>query len=235
MQKIPQHIAVIMDGNGRWAKQRNQERIFGHHQGAESAKVITESAVKYGIKYLTIYAFSKENWKRSEKEVSGLMNMLIKGVNENLDKINDLDVKVRLLGDYATLPQDVKEAVDKTLKSTSTNTGLILNIALNYGGRWEITNAVKEISKKVVSGDIKIEEINELTISNNMLISETPDPDLLIRTSGEYRISNFLLWQLSYTELYFTNVLWPDFREEHFLAALKEYQNRNRRFGETLK
>jgi len=235
IDRLPRHVAIIMDGNGRWAKQQNKERIYGHQKGSESARIIAEVASKYGIEYLTIYAFSKENWNRPQDEVFGLMNLLISGVNDNLDTINELNIKLKIVGDYNTLPDDVKQAVDKSIESTKNNTGLVLSIALNYGSRWEIVNAVKEISKKVISGEVDVDKIDDDLFSSELLTNFMPDPDLLIRTSGEYRISNFLLWQLSYSELYFTDVLWPDFREEQFVEALKDYSQRERRYGKTSK
>lgn len=235
IKNLPEHVAVIMDGNGRWAKQQNKERYFGHQHGAESARVISETASKLGIKYLTLYAFSKENWNRPKEEVFGLMNLLIQGVNDNLDTINKLNIKLLTIGDYVNLPQNVREAVDKSVHSTKDNTGLNLIIALNYGSRWEMINAVKNIAQDVKNNKIYVDDIKDELFDNYLLTKDIPDPDLLIRTSGEYRISNFLLWQLSYSELYFTDCFWPEFREEQFMAALLDYSKRERRFGKTSK
>lgn len=230
---IPQHVAIIMDGNGRWAKLQNKERLFGHRAGAEAARIVTETASKMGIKYLTIYAFSKENWNRPKDEVYSLMNLLISGVNENLNELVDLNIIFKIIGDKETLPENVKIATEKTIEATKNNTGLTLLVALNYGGRWEILNAVKNIINDSQKGLINSEMLTNEVFSNYLLTKEIPDPDLLIRTSGEYRISNFLLWQLSYSEIYFTDTLWPDFKSEAFIEAIKEYQKRERRFGVT--
>ncbi len=231
LKKLPQHIAIIMDGNGRWAKQKKQNRIYGHKAGAETAKIITEAAAEIGIKYLTLYAFSKENWNRPQEEVYQLMNLLIEGVKNNLDTLNKQNIRVKIIGDEENLPENVKNAVQKTIESTKNNTGLTLIIALNYGGRWEIINAVKKISQKVKQGKLNIEDIDEREFKDNLTTKGIPDPDLLIRTSGEYRISNFLLWQVSYSEFYFSELMWPDFKKEALIEAIKEYQKRERRFG----
>ena len=230
---IPSHVAIIMDGNGRWAKKQNKERFFGHQAGAESARVITETAAEIGIEYLTLYAFSKENWRRPKQEVYSLMNLLINAVNDNLETLIQKNIKVLIIGDMQTLPDDVRTAVEKTITSTAKNTGLTLIIALNYSSRWEITNAVQKIAEKIQNKQLKPDDISEKIISQHLNTKDIPDPDLLIRTSGEYRISNFLLWQLSYSELYFTNTLWPDFRRQQFLNAIDDYRNRERRFGKT--
>lgn len=232
-ERIPRHVAIIMDGNGRWAKSKNKERIFGHEQGAKSARIISETAAKMGIKYLTLYAFSKENWNRPQNEVFALMNLLIQGVNDNLETINKLNIKLKTIGDYNSLPDNVKKAVKKSIDSTKNNTGLTLIIALNYGSRWEIINSVKKITKKVLNNEIKIDDINNDIFEQNLETYNIPDPDFLIRTSGEYRISNFLLWQLSYTELYFTDTYWPDFRQKQFYKAIDDFSTRERRFGKT--
>ncbi len=231
--KIPRHVAVIMDGNGRWAKKQNKERFFGHQAGAETAKEITEIASEIGIKYLTIYAFSKENWNRPKEEVNSLMGLLIQGVAENLDQLNRLNVKVKIIGDIQNLPQNVIKSIKKALNETKNNTGLILVIALNYAARWEIIEAVKKIAVGYKNDDFKLEQINNKLFEENLTTFGIPDPDLLIRTSGEHRISNFLLWQISYSELYFTNLCWPEFKKEDFIEAIKNYQNRERRFGKT--
>lgn len=235
IENLPNHVAIIMDGNGRWAKEQNKERFFGHQHGSESARIVSETAAEIGIKYLTLYAFSKENWKRPKDEVFGLMNLLIQGVNDNLDRINELNIKLSTIGDYDTLPDNVKNAVNKSVESTKNNTGLNLIIALNYGSRWEMLEAVKSIAQDFKDEKLSISEINDSVFSDYLTTKGIPDPDLLIRTSGEYRISNFLLWQLSYAELYFADVYWPDFRKKQFLDALKDYSKRERRFGKTSK
>lgn len=228
---IPQHIAIIMDGNGRWAKKQNKERFFGHKEGAEAAKDIAEAASKNGVKYLTLYAFSKENWNRPQDEVHSLMGLLIQGVSENLDQLNELNIKLKTIGDFENLPDNVKESVTKATKATKNNTGLTLIIALNYGSRWEMIEATKKIAEKYKNNEIDLENINEKLFSDNLTTKGIPNPDLLIRTSGEYRISNFLLWQISYSELYFTDLLWPEFRSQQLIDAIINYQSRDRRFG----
>lgn len=233
IKNIPQHVAIIMDGNGRWAKLQNKERLIGHQAGAEAARIVTETASKMGVKYLTIYAFSKENWNRPKEEVFNLMNLLISGVNDNLNELIDLNIIFKIIGDQQTLPKNVQKATQKTIEATKNNTGLTLIVALNYGARWEILNAVKNIVYDSQKGIIDPEKLSDEIFSNYLLTKEIPDPDLLIRTSGEARISNFLLWQLSYSEIYFTNTLWPDFKSEAFVEAIKEYQKRERRFGVT--
>lgn len=232
-ERVPEHIAIIMDGNGRWAKKKNKERFFGHKEGAESAKIIAEVACKINVKYITLYAFSKENWNRPQDEVNSLMGLLIQGVSENLKELNELNIKLNVIGDFDNLPQNVKNSVKLALDSTKNNTGLTLIIALNYGARWEILNAVKKIAKKIKENQINIDEIDENLFANYLTTVNIPDPDLLIRTSGEYRISNFLLWQISYSELYFSELCWPDFRENAFYDAIIDYQSRERRYGKT--
>ncbi len=233
IKNTPTHVAVIMDGNGRWAKSKNKERIYGHEEGAKSASVIVETAAKLGIKYITLYAFSKENWNRPKDEVFGLMNLLIHGVNDNLDRINELNIKLSTIGDYENLPDNVKKAVQKSIESTKNNTGTNLIIALNYGSRWEMIDAIKRIANDAKENKLNIDDINDELFSAYLTTKNIPDPDLLIRTSGEYRISNFLLWQLSYSELYFADVYWPDFKEKQFIDAIKNYSSRERRFGKT--
>ncbi|MBN2891844.1 MAG: isoprenyl transferase [Bacteroidales bacterium] len=231
--KIPQHVAVIMDGNGRWAKKHKQERFFGHKKGAESAKEVTEIASEIGVKYLTLYAFSKENWNRPEDEVHSLMGLLIQGVTENLDQLNDLNIKLKIIGDFENLPENVKKSVDDSIISTKDNTGMTLIIALNYGSRWEMIEAVKSIAESYKNNDITLNDIDDKLFSQRLTTCEIPDPDLLIRTSGEFRISNFLLWQISYSELFFSELYWPDFRKQQFIDAIVDYQKRERRFGKT--
>jgi len=230
-EKIPNHIAIIMDGNGRWAKKRGKERFLGHQAGAEAAKDVSIAASDFGVKYLTLYAFSKENWNRPKEEVEKLMNLLIRGVEENLDELISLNIRIRIIGDVKNLPADVQRAVLKVTESSAKCSGLNLNLALNYSSRWEITNAIKKIAEKIKNGQLDVENIDENYISSQLETSEIPDPDFLIRTSGEYRISNFLLWQMSYTEMYFTETLWPDFKKEDLKKAIEEYQKRERRFG----
>ena len=218
-EDMPKHIAIIMDGNRRWAKEKGIERKLGHKAGAEALEELTYFANDIGLKYLTVYAFSTENWKRTEEEVGALMLLLKAYVDKFLKRANTNNIRIRILGDIERLDKDLKESIKKIVKESSKNTGLTLNIAFNYGGREEITRAVKQISQKVVDNEIKIEDITEQTISDNLYTAGQPDPDLLIRTSGELRISGFLLWQLAYTEFLFIDKYWPDFSKEDLLNA----------------
>lgn len=233
--RMPEHVAIIMDGNGRWAKKRGLPRLAGHNAGMKAMKKIVDYSDKLGIKYLTVYAFSTENWKRSLAEVSGIFKLLVTYVNSDLKELIDNNVKVEVLGDYSALPRDAVKSLEKTLASTKENTGLQFNIALNYGGRDEIKKAVVEISKKVRSGELKPEDITEELIGDELFTgkeqADVPDPELIIRTSGELRLSNFLLWQSAYSELVFSDVLWPDFTPEEYEKAIADYQSRERRFG----
>lgn len=234
-ERMPKHVALIMDGNGRWAKQKGLPRLAGHNAGMKAMKKIVDHADKLGIKYLTVYAFSTENWKRSLEEVSGIFKLLVTYVNSDLKELIANNVKVQILGDYSVLPQDAVKSLEKTLKKTKDNTGLQFNIALNYGGRDELRRAVTSLAEKVKEGIIQPEEITEEMISAELFTgseqTDTPDPELIIRTSGELRLSNFLLWQSAYSELVFPEVMWPDFTPEEFEKALADYQGRERRFG----
>ena len=228
---MPQHIAIIMDGNRRWAKERGLEAKLGHKAGAENLEKLANFANDIGLKYLTVYAFSTENWKRAEDEVGALMLLLKSYVDKFLKRANTNNIRIKVLGDLDRLDSGLRDSIEKIVKQSSNNTGLTLNIAFNYGGRNEITRAVKQISKSVENGNLKVDEIDEQVISNNLYTSGEPDPDLLIRPGGELRISNFLLWQLAYTEFLFIDKYWPDFSEEDLLSAIALFQNRNRRFG----
>ncbi len=232
-KSIPSHIAIIMDGNGRWAKKRGLPRAIGHNAGMKTMKEIVEVSAKMGIKYLTVYAFSTENWKRSEEEVGGIFKLLVKYVDNELKELNKNNVKVNVLGDLTPMSQKVKAKLKLALNTTKDNTGLEFNIGLNYGARDEIIHGVKSIVRDVLDGSINIEDIDEKQVSNRLYTGEynIPDPELVIRTSGEIRISNFLLWQIAYSELVFTDVLWPDFDEKELKKCIKTYQNRDRRFG----
>lgn len=225
---IPRHVAIILDGNGRWAQQRNMPRTFGHKNGAENVVDIAIHAKKRGVKYLSLYAFSTENWKRPKKEVDYLMKLLIKFVNEKIDQLMEEDCKLNFLGDLSAIPDQTRKAVELALDKTKNNKSLFINIALNYGGRDEIVHAVKNI----INDGLKAENIDEEMISNYLYTKDIPDPDLLIRPGGELRISNFLIYQIAYSELYFSDTLWPDFNEDEFDMALEEYSRRNRRFGD---
>ena len=235
LNKIPCHVAIIMDGNGRWAKKRLMPRIKGHEQGSKSVVSAIKSCKKFGIKYLTLYAFSVENWSRPKDEISGLMKLLLKFVDKYEKELHENKVRLRVLGRIEDLPDNVREVLERVIEDTSCYTEYNLNLALSYGGRTEIVYAAKQIANKVASGDLSVDEIDEHVFAENLYLPGIPDPDLMIRTSGEMRISNFLLWQLSYAELYITDVLWPDFREKEFYKALVEYNNRDRRFGKVKK
>ncbi|NDP22557.1 MAG: isoprenyl transferase [Paludibacter sp.] len=229
--RLPKHIAIIMDGNGRWAKEHGYDRIFGHQNGVTSVRETTEAAAEIGIKYLTLYAFSTENWSRPQSEVDALMELLIDTIERETPTLNKNNVRLLAIGDISRLPGNASEKLQRCIKQTSKNTGLGLVLALSYSSRWEITNAVKSICKEVLDGNCKLEDINDELITNHLTTKSIPDPDLMIRTSGEERISNFLLWQLAYTELYFTKTHWPAFKKECFYEAIYEFQQRERRFG----
>ncbi|PKL91205.1 MAG: di-trans,poly-cis-decaprenylcistransferase [Candidatus Goldiibacteriota bacterium HGW-Goldbacteria-1] len=229
--RLPVHIAIIMDGNGRWAKKRGLPRIMGHKEGAESVRAITETCAQIGIKYLTFYAFSTENWKRPKPEVKFLMSMLDSYLKRERATIMKNNIRFKSIGDRKKLPDAVVEKINYLEKESLKNTGLTMILALNYGSRDEIKKAVIKIAKKVKTGEVKPSDITEKMIEENLYTKNIPDPDLMIRTSGEMRISNFLLWQLAYSELYVTGTLWPDFRKKELAAAIEEYQKRDRRFG----
>ena len=231
LKKIPTHVAIIMDGNGRWAKKRNMPRVKGHYEGMQTVKKITKYASKLGIQYLTLYAFSTENWARPKEEVSYLMDLPEKMFTSFMPELMENNVKVEVIGVVEKLPENTRKAVEDAIEQTKNNTGLKLIFALNYGSKDEIVTAVKRIAQGITNNEYKVEEIDEQLISDNLFTKDTPDPDLLIRTSGEQRISNFLLWQIAYSEFIFTKVAWPDFVEEEFYKALLEYQSRDRRFG----
>ena len=229
--KIPQHVAIILDGNGRWAKKRHMPRNFGHKAGADNLEQVIEDAWDLGIKYLTVYAFSTENWKRSVEEVTGLMTILRDFLKKSIDKANKNNMRVRILGKRDRLDADIIAAIDDLEEATKNNTGIQFNVALNYGGRDEITRAVKKIAEEVSKGEISLDDITEECVSQHLDTADIPDPDLLIRTSGELRTSNFLPWQLSYSEFYFCDTLWPDFDKEALKKAIDYYNGRERRFG----
>lgn len=232
-ERLPEHVAIIMDGNGRWAKKRKLPRVMGHNAGMQAMKKIVISAAELGIRHLTVYAFSTENWKRSDEEVGGIFNLLVKYVDSELDELCNNNVKVNILGDWTVIPQKARKRIEETLNRTADNTGLVFNIALNYGSRAEITDAVREIAEMVRDGELDPADIDEDTVSSSLLTGHLgiPDPDLLIRTSGEVRISNYLLWQIAYSEMVFTDVLWPDFTPQIFEDIIVQYQGRDRRFG----
>ncbi|GAB6170113.1 isoprenyl transferase [Clostridium carnis] len=228
---IPKHIAIIMDGNGRWAKAKKLPRTMGHKAGVETIRRIVKESDKLGIKYITLYAFSTENWKRPQEEVSALMKLLVEYLKNELEELNRNGVVIRILGDIKKLPKDAQDEVNSAIESTKNNKGIVMNIAFNYGGRDEIIRAVKSVSQDVKRGIIESNEINESLFEKYLYTKDTPDPDLIIRPSGEQRISNFLLWQCAYSEFWYSNVCWPDFKEEHLHKAIYDYQNRDRRYG----
>ncbi|MFZ9877028.1 MAG: isoprenyl transferase [Chitinophagaceae bacterium] len=230
-ERLPRHIAIIMDGNGRWAKEKGEDRLFGHYQGVESVRDIVEGAAELGIQYLTLYAFSTENWDRPADEVSGLMELLVTTIRKEVSTLNKNNIRLHVIGDLNMLPEHARNELQEGLDMTAANTGLNLVMALSYSGRWELLEAVRNIAKAVKSGELDPAEIDEQTLQNNLSTHAFPDPELMIRTSGEYRISNFLLYQLAYAELYFTDVCWPDFRKKNLYEALLDYQQRERRFG----
>jgi len=233
LERLPKHIAIIMDGNGRWAKKNGMDRFMGHKEGVVSVKKISEAIGKLGIDYLTLYTFSTENWNRPQEEVDALMDLMITAIQNESEDLMINNVRLKAIGDIDRLPPATYENLMNTINKTSKNTGLNLTLALSYSSRWEITEAVKKIVNAVKTETLSIDRINEKTVSDYLATHGTPDPDLLIRTGGERRISNYLLWQLAYAELYFTDIYWPDFREEDLYAAIVDYQQRERRFGKT--
>lgn len=229
--RLPRHIAVIMDGNGRWAKEQGQDRLYGHSHGVESVRSVTEGAAELGIEYLTLYAFSTENWDRPQPEVAGLMMLLVDTLRKEIITLNKNNIRLHVIGDIEMLPLATQAELEEAIKETSKNSGLNLVIALSYSSRWEIIRAVKGIAEDVKLGKLDPESLTQQQFENYLCTKDIPDPELMIRTSGEHRISNFLLYQLAYAELYFTDVYWPDFRKEDLIEALLNYQNRERRFG----
>ena len=232
-QNIPNHIAIIMDGNGRWAKEHNKPRVYGHKKGVLSVRDVVEGAGEIGLKHLTLYAFSTENWKRPKFEVTALMQLLVNTISKEADTLNKNKVKLTTIGDIDSLPSNCKNELKKAILKTEKNTGLNLILALSYSSKWEIIEAVKNISKDVLENKLSIENIDENVIDDYLNTKGIPDPELLIRTSGEHRISNFLLWQIAYSELLFSSKLWPDYRKEDLFEAIVNYQKRERRFGLT--
>jgi undecaprenyl diphosphate synthase len=233
MNRLPKHIAIIMDGNGRWAKDQGQDRLFGHYHGVISVRRIVEAAAEIGIEYLTLYAFSTENWDRPVEEVTGLMTLFVETIAKEVPDLHQNNIKLVFIGNLEMLPNEARTALKNATDQTAQNTGLTLIIALSYSGRWELVEAAKKIAQLAVNGDLQVDEINESVFANHLATKGFPDPELMIRTSGECRISNFLLYQLAYAELYFTETRWPEFRKENLVAALLEYQSRERRFGKT--
>jgi len=233
LDKLPSHIAIIMDGNGRWAKMKGKKRMFGHENGVTAVREVAEAAAEIGIKYLTLYAFSTENWNRPKFEIQALMRLLVNTINKETKTLNKNNIRLLAIGDLQSLPKDCYNQLNEAISNTAQNTKMTLVLALSYSSRWEIENAMKEIAKRIKDNKMEIDDINQNSISNFLTTATIPDPELLIRTSGEYRISNFLLWQIAYSELYFPSKLWPDFRKEDLFEAIVEYQGRERRFGKT--
>ena len=231
--RLPKHIAIIMDGNGRWAKEQGQDRLFGHYHGVESVRDIVEGCAELGIGYLTLYAFSTENWDRPQYEVVGLMELLVSTIRNEVESLDKNNIRLHVIGDMNMLPDYARKELNEALEITRNNTGLNLIMALSYSSRWELLNAVKNIAFEVKQGNLNVEEIDQDTLQRFLCTGDFPDPELMIRTSGEYRISNFLLYQLAYAELYFTNVRWPDFRKQNLYEAILDFQHRERRFGKT--
>lgn len=231
--RLPKHIAIIMDGNGRWAKEQGKMRVFGHQHGVDTVRRVTEACAELGVEYLTLYAFSTENWNRSSLEVDALMTILTQALKTELKTLNDNNIRLAAIGDLGRLPKSQYDALMYSINDTKDNTRMTLTLCLSYSGRWEITDAVKKIASKVKDGALAIEQINEECVSNNLATAQMPDPELLIRTSGEERISNYLLWQIAYSELYFTKKYWPEFSKDDLYEAIVNYQNRERRFGKT--
>lgn len=229
--RLPEHVAVIMDGNGRWAKQQGKPRVFGHRNGVRAVRNTAEAAAELGIQWLTLYAFSKENWRRPKKEVGALMGLLVDTLGKEVKTLNDNNIKLQAIGDLELMPDRNRKALLRGMEDTRHNTGMTLVLALNYSARWEIAEASRYLAEQVANGDIKPDQITEDRFAQALTTASIPDPSLLIRTSGEKRISNFLLWQIAYSELYFTETLWPDFSKEDFYQAIVDYQSRERRFG----
>lgn len=231
--KLPRHIAVIMDGNGRWAKHKGQPRVFGHRSAVKAVRETTEAAAELGVEYLTLYAFSTENWNRPAFEVNALMTLLVDTIRSEINTLNKNNIRLQAIGNIKKLPSKSYKALMEGIESTKDNTRMTLILALNYSAKWEIMTAVKDIAEKVKDGSLNPEQINEEIFASSLETKGIPDPELLIRTSGETRVSNFLLWQIAYAELYFTEIFWPDFRKNNLYEAILDYQNRERRFGRT--
>jgi len=229
--KLPRHVAIIMDGNGRWAKSKGKLRVFGHHNGVISVRDVVEGSCEIGLEYLTLYTFSSENWNRPKLEVMAIMELLVSTINKEIETFMSNNVRLRAIGELDMLPAKCHRELKNAIEKTSVNTGLTLTLALSYSSRLEIVQAAKALAIKVQKGELSVDEINEEAFESNLYTAYMPDPELLIRTSGETRISNYLLWQIAYAELYFTNKLWPDFRREDFFEAIADYQKRERRFG----
>ncbi|MDR1563151.1 MAG: isoprenyl transferase [Dysgonamonadaceae bacterium] len=233
LNRLPQHVAIIMDGNGRWAQQHGMSRMMGHSEGVVSVRRVVEAAGSIGVKYITVYTFSTENWNRPKEEIDSLMALIVTSIHRETQGLMTNNVHLSTIGDLSRLPDTTRTELENCMRETSGNTGVKLILALSYSSRWELTEAARSIARKTLDGTLQPEDINEQTVARHLSNSDIPDPDLLIRTGGEYRISNYLLWQLAYAELYFTDTFWPAFREEEFYAAIIDFQSRQRRFGKT--
>jgi undecaprenyl diphosphate synthase len=233
LQKLPVHVAIIMDGNGRWAKKQGHDRAFGHHKGVDAVRTVAETAAELGIRYLTLYTFSTENWKRPQEEVDALMHLFVETIEKEIPTLNKNDICLNAIGDIEGLPPLNREKLKSTMEQTKNNRKMVLTLALNYSGRWEIADAARKMLKDQMQGKLSPDAVNEKTVASYLHTAHMPEPELVIRTSGEQRISNFLLWQIAYSELYFSPVLWPDFGKEDFYKEILEYQRRERRFGLT--
>lgn len=233
LTRLPRHVAVIMDGNGRWASAHGRPRVYGHRHGVQSVRETTEAAAEIGIGWLTLYAFSTENWNRPQLEVNALMSLLVDTLRKEIETLNKNNIRLQAIGDLEKLPRRTHQTLLEGIANTAHNTHMTLTLALNYSARWEITEACRRLAQETLRGDVKPEAIDEHVVAARLATAGTPDPELLIRTSGEFRISNFLLWQIAYSELYFSPVFWPEFRKEHFYEAIVSYQKRERRFGKT--
>ncbi len=231
--RLPRHIAVIMDGNGRWAKQHGQPRVFGHTHGVRAVRIITEAAAELQIEYLTLYTFSTENWQRPQLEVAALMSLLVETMEREIDDLHKNNIRLQTIGDLSAMPPRTHEALLRGIEMTAGNTGTKLILALNYSGRWEITHAVRQIAQATADGRLRPQDIDDVIVARHLSTAGIPDPELLIRTSGEHRLSNFLLWQLAYAEFHFLPIYWPDFRREHLYHAILDFQSRERRYGKT--
>lgn len=230
---LPEHVAIIMDGNGRWAKERHKDRLYGHHEGVQSVREVSEACAEIGIKYLTLYAFSTENWNRPEKEVQGIMELLVTTIRQEVTTLQKNNIRLHVIGDFQRLPENCIKELNEAIRITADNTGMNLIMALSYSARWEIVNAAKEIGAAIKDGAVNPDEIDNELFQNYLCTKDFPDPEVMIRTGGEYRISNFLLYQLAYAELFFTDIRWPDFRKESLFSIVLDFQSRERRFGKT--
>lgn len=233
LQRLPEHIAIIMDGNGRWARERSQDRLYGHHEGVQSVRQVVEACAELNLRYLTLYAFSTENWERPSEEVKGIMELLVTTIRKEVDSLHQNNIRLQVIGNVAQLPELCKQELEEAIQLTEGNDGLTLVMALSYSSRWEIIHAVRQMAKDVAAGQVSSDQIDAKLFDSYLCTRDFPDPELMIRTGGDFRVSNFLLYQLAYAELYFTDTRWPDFRKENLYQAILDFQSRERRFGKT--